>query len=67
MLKKDYANYILIYDEIIKLIDLNTRNFEQINIDYSRLITYSINLENENKNLTVINLKTDKIENFNLN
>ena len=61
MLKKYYAN------EIIKLIDLNTRNFEQINIDYSRLITYSINLENENKNLTVINLKTDKIENFNLN
>lgn len=47
--KKDYANYILIYDEVIKLIDLNTRNFEQINIDYSRLNTYSINLENESE------------------
>lgn len=47
--KKDYANYILIYDEVIKLIDINKRNVEEVDIEYSRLNNYQINLENESE------------------
>lgn len=60
--KKNYANYILIYDEEIKLVNINKRTIEKLNIEYSRLNTYSINLENEseiekeNKNKNVLSI-----------
>lgn len=60
--KKDYANYILIYDEFIKLININTKTIENISINYSRLNTYQINLENEseveieNKNKNILSI-----------
>ncbi len=59
---KQFANYILIYDGVIKLIDINKKEQEELKIPYTRNNNYEINLENEseiekeNKNKKIKNI-----------
>ena len=44
---KNYANYILIYDGVIKLVDVNQKTLEVVNIPYDRNKNYVVNLSLE--------------------
>lgn len=46
---KNYSNYILIYDGVIKLINVNDKSQEVLDIPYNRNNTFVINLENESE------------------
>lgn len=47
---KHYANYILIYDGVLKLINVNTKEIEELSLNYNIEDIYSINLKEESEN-----------------
>lgn len=50
LVHKDYANYVLIYDGSIKLINVNNKSQEVLDIPYSKSNNYVINLDDESEN-----------------